>query len=43
VCAGAAGDMRIQFRTGSSLDSHVFARNSGSAEVDTRNAAGEPL
>ena len=34
---------RIQFRTGNSLDTHIFSRQSGPNEVDTRGEDGKPL
>ncbi len=40
---GQGGDVRIQFRTGNSLDTHVYARRLGPGLVDTRDAAGKTL
>ena len=40
---GSAGDMRIQFRAGDAPNTHIYARDSGANEIDTRGEDGRPL
>ena len=40
---GEGGDIRIQFRTGNSLDTHIYARRLGPGLIDERDAEGKPL
>jgi hypothetical protein len=40
---GEGGDIRIQFRTGNSLDTHIYARRLGPGLVDERDTEGKLL
>jgi hypothetical protein len=40
---GLGGDVRIQFRVGNTLDTHVYARRLGAGLSDTDDANGDPL
>ena len=40
---GSAGDVRIQFRAGDAPNTHIYARDSGANEIDTRGEDGRPL
>jgi hypothetical protein len=40
---GSGGDVRIQFRVGNTLDTHIYARRLGPGLSDTRDENGEPL
>ena len=40
---GREGDVRIQFRTGNSLNTHIYARNLGGGIYDSFDKVGDPL
>ena len=40
---GEGGDVRIQFRAGNSLDTHIYQRRVGKDEVDLRDENGQTL
>ena len=40
---GADGDVRIQFRVGNTLDTHIYSRRLGTGLSDTRDESGNPL
>ena len=40
---GVGGDVRIQFRVGNSLDTHVYARTLGAGLSDSNDENGDPL